>query len=61
MTLWCAQDNVRRRMEERGDTEPGVLQNGIWSQNTPGGDGNTRGQNTPGGDGSTRRWKQLRG
>lgn len=36
-------------MEERGDTEPGVLQNGKRSQNTPVGDGNTR------------RWKQLGG
>lgn len=44
-----AQDKVRRRMEERGGTEPGVLQNGI------------RSQNTPVADGSTRRWKQLKG
>lgn len=36
-------------MEERVDMEPGVLQNGIKSQNTPVGDGNTQ------------RWKQLRG
>lgn len=41
-----AQDKVSR-MEERGDTEPGVLQNGI--------------QNTPVGDGNTQRRKQLRG
>lgn len=35
-------------MEEGGGTEPGVLQNGIQSQNTPVADG------------SSRRWKQLK-